>query len=141
MGGRITGVDSVLAGLERISGRATRAARRTEAKYGELIAETARKMAPRKTGRLEREIKHERVSAGGNRRMSVIGVDLDAVPYALFMHEGWEGHPNYQLGPESLRKAQAVGEVVGRKFLQRALDRHAEDFLRDMERAVSGELK
>lgn len=142
MGGRITGVGSTLAGLEKAKGLATRAARRTQAKYGDIIAETAQKMAPRKTGRLERAIRHERVRVGqGNTRISLVGVDVDEVPYAGFMHEGWEGHPSYKLGPESLRKAQAVGEVVGRKYLQRALDRHADDYLRDMDRAVSGALK
>lgn len=138
---RISGVDKVQVNLRQISERTTRKSRRVIEEEGYKLRDEARLNAPVDTGNLEQAIRVEVRYEGRYRRKVVeVGVDLDEAPYAIFMHEGWEGHPTYNLGPRSRRKAEALNRIVGRKYLERAATDREESILQRVGQAIAGEL-
>lgn len=146
MGLRITGIDQIIAKLENVGDRTTRSARRELDKGAEAIRDLARLQAPVDEGNLEEaiDIKKERTGPHG-RKVVYVYVDEDheagnktVGAYYIQMHEGigWSS-----LGPKSIAKQLAnPGIMVGRKYLERAVDRLEPIIHRRIADAVKKEL-
>lgn len=133
MGLKIKNLDGVSAALQRTQDRVDKASLAFIRRGGKIIADQARLNAPVDTGDLESAIVvTESVDAARNRRKVIeVAVDpekldlesRDGFDYSIEMHEG-----DYKLGPKSEEKQRALGgEVtVGAKYLDRAIDEHAQ---------------
>lgn len=122
----VSGVDSLLAKLSQTGERAVRGVSEEIKEGAKDIQDLARLQAPVDEGNLEDAIKVEVDRSGINGRIQAyVYVDSDqdtgdgrtVGEYSNYMHEG-----TYNLGPRSQIKQSAAGVVVGRKFLERAVD-------------------
>lgn len=127
MGVTVSGVDALIAQLSQIGKKADRGIADELRKGAEEIAELAKVYAPVDEGNLEESIKTDEDRSGVNGRIqtyvyvdgSVTNDDgVRVEDYAEKMHEGV-----YTPGPLSQAKAQRTGEIVGRKYLERAVDK------------------
>lgn len=146
MGVILSGFNDLSATLMNIADRSGRGAREELAKGAEDIKDLAILQAPIDDGNLERAIKVQKFSDATNNRRNTYSVYVDeevAAPnakggtvgdYAVMMHEGV-----YNLGVLSLDKQNSLGQGVrvGRKFLERALDKLDEDIKRKTEARVA----
>lgn len=126
MGVKVSGVEELIAQLSQIGKKADRGVADELRRGAEEIAQLAREQAPVDEGNLEDAIKAEEDRSGINGRIQTyVYVDSNhpaedgktVGDYAEFMHEG-----SYQPGPLSVAKARGNGRIVGRKFLERAVD-------------------
>lgn len=128
---------------ERSSHAALRALRRGARKMRDQAVDNA----PVDLGTLEDAIKTEEERGYRGRVQIRLFVDESTpVPgrtnktvasYAVRMHEGV-----YNLGPKSLQKQSAIsGAVVGRKYLERAVDEHIDDTEKEIAEAVAKALQ
>lgn len=119
MGMKATGLAGLANDFRRIADAAVTAAAPVLHAQGEAISARSRALAPIDEGNLEASHDVTTERAGGQVRTTVSvggivnGVDVDG--YAVRMHEG-----DYNLGPLSRAKAEATGQPVGQKFLERA---------------------
>lgn len=124
----VTGVADTLANLQRAAEAARRGARKAIVQEGEHVKEHSQGNAPVDLHNLENA--HEVSSEADSNKIvvtvSVGGGEVD--DYALAMHEGV-----YNLGAGSQAKQAGSDRMVGRKFLERALDEAAPE----IERAVA----
>lgn len=85
----------------------------------EEIAEESEQNAPVLTGRLEGSHRINEVSPTPDVAIYTVTYNAinpkDGFDYGTLMHESY-----YNLGPESLKKQDSNGHIVGRKFLERA---------------------
>ena len=100
--------------LERIAEKSTRALRRVNKEGAEAFADTAKQMAPYKSGTLEEDIGVIETKEVGNTITRTIG-HINPPKYAIYMHEGL-----YSLGRGSRAKQAASQFTVGRKYIERA---------------------
>jgi hypothetical protein len=140
MGVKLIGIDSVSALLIQDGKRATSAALRQMRKEAKIIKELSVANSPVDEGNLEAAHAVEEIKKGNERTVIEVGVggivngvDVDA--YATEMHEGL-----YSLGPRSEAKQASNGHIVGRKFLERALDEREPKMKEEIETAVSDAL-
>jgi hypothetical protein len=135
MGVKMTGFTELSATLKQGGETVRRAVRERIKKEGPSIARLARKMAPVETGDLEDAIRSVQSYDGDHngRLMAEVGVmDYgDVGDYAVEMHEGLQpfGDGTYNLGPDSAAKQIGQTEIVGGKFLERALEERSAQFL------------
>jgi len=98
-------------------------------KESKIILEIAQMNAPVDLHNLEDAIKMEEIKVGRERTFIEISVGgfvngRNVDEYAAIMHEG-----SYNLGPISARKALSLNRMVGRKFLERALEEHEQTLI------------
>jgi hypothetical protein len=114
--------DAVRAELRYATKTVPENARKEMHRAADRIVKQAKLNAPVESGALEDSIRKER-STGDRGRLQldiVAGGEGDLDRYALIMHES-----DYELGPRSRAKQQAVGgrAKVGRKFVTRAVNK------------------
>lgn len=135
---RMQGFTELSATLTQGSEKVRRAVRERIKREGPNIEAVARAMAPRETMNLEDAIQSvQGYDSANNRRLMVeVGVvDEGRVgDYAVAMHEGLQpfgdGGPwGYKLGPESREKQRGQQEIVGGKFLERALQAREKELI------------
>jgi hypothetical protein len=132
-GVKITGLPEVVATLERTGDKMHRSIRDIVAQGAENIRKTAFDMAPIRTGDLENSIQIRKDDAGGGRVMHTVYINEASwdhrhqSDYYIRVHEGIAGKgfgpANYGDTPLGHAKSEATGEVVGPKYLYRALNR------------------
>lgn len=111
----------------------------------QLVVEEARRNAPVETHELENAIvaieERERTILGRFGQTTIrVGVDVSKLDlslhggydYSIRMHED----SSYKLGPLSEAKQAALGNTVGYKFLERALQENQEKVQRAVEAAI-----
>ena len=112
MGIRITRGAGLDIRLEKKAAASTRQLRRIHRDGAYAMRDTAREMAPFKTGELEGSIDVLETREVGNRKTFTVRAEAR---HAIYMHEGI-----YDLGPGSLAKDRSSQHKVGRKFMERA---------------------
>jgi hypothetical protein len=141
----VSGVEELMLKLSQTGERAIRGVSDEIKDGAKDIQDLARLQAPVDEGNLEDAIKVEFERTGINRRVEAfVYVDGDQEAddgkvvgdYAPRMHEG-----TYNLGPRSKIKQSAAGVIVGRKFLERAVDDLAPKIINRVYRAVKGVIK
>lgn len=146
MGIKVSGVDALIAQLSQIGQKAERGVADELRDGAKEIAELARMYAPVDEGNLEEAIKHEEDRTGVNGRIqtyvyvdgSMKGSNGNRVEdYAMEMHES----PNYNLGPLSEAKQNRTGQVVGYKYLERAVDKLRPQITKRVADRIRKELK
>ena len=118
---KISGAAGVALAMRHAAGKVPNLARKRMHRGANRIVRNARKMAPYLTGALERSI--QKVVAYGYRnrlRIDIVVGGGEVDRYVIQMHEG-----DYELGPESQAKQDRQKEIVGPKFLERAVDAEA----------------
>jgi len=146
MGLKVTGISTTALKLQSQAGRTNKAALQEMIAGGQLVHELAVMQAPVDDGNLEEAIKLEIDAANPLRASISIYVDEDmSVPgrpgktvgdYALRMHEG-----DYQLGSISqLKQDSNPGVIVGRKYIQRAIEELQQDIETAMQEAVKSSI-
>lgn len=126
---RATGIAETRLFLQNIRGRTTAALRAEMLKAAQDTAALAKDMAPEEYGDLQTSIDvKEQASASHRYHVSVIAggtskAGIDVSRYAAIMHENYE---SILSDPETIerkeRKERRTGQIVGSKFLTRALD-------------------
>lgn len=122
---KVSGVNELKAAMRHAAGTVPDAARKQMHRGADRIVKEAQKNAPVDKHNLEESIRKEKsygdrgrlqidIVAGGE----VNGVNVDE--YAVIMHES-----DYNLGPGSQAKQAGQQNIVGRKFLERAVDKEA----------------
>jgi hypothetical protein len=118
---KISGVPDALARLNRLSAHVRREAAKALHAEGDAIKTRSQALAPVDEGNLEEAHAVDTVTKPSRvtTTISVGGIvdGVDVGDYVGFTHEG-----DYNLGPLSRAKAQASGQPVGPKYLERALD-------------------
>lgn len=141
----VSGVEALLTKLSQTGERAVRGVSEEIKEGAKDIQDLARLQAPVDEGNLEDAIKVEVDRSGINGRIQAyVYVDSDheadegktVGDYAPRMHEG-----TYNLGPRSRIKQSAAGVVVGRKFLERAVDDLAPGIINRVYRAIQRTMK
>ena len=138
MGVKQTGFTELKATLTQGGEKVRRAVRERIRREGLNIEAVARAMAPRENMDLEEAIQSFQGydSERNGRLMMEVGiVDEGRVGnYAVEMHEGLQpfgdgGRLNYNLGPGSVEKQMGQSEIVGGKFLERALQAREKELI------------
>lgn len=138
---KMFGFKELTAELNNIEKRSSRGVREALEKGAEKIQDLARKYAPVDEGNLEESVKIAKEVDILNSRRSKFYVYIDENQpakdgktvgfYALRMHEG-----DYRLGKGSQAKAVSSGLLVGRKFLERAMEDMEEEISKDVEEGL-----
>jgi hypothetical protein len=122
---KISGVEQMLAQLQNVAERVSDTSRKTMHRNADAIVKLAKLQVPRDTGDLEESIRKEvSYDTGRNGRLVLTltfgGGNVDR--YGIEIHE------NYDIanaGPQTQAKMRAnPGVVIGRKFLERAIDQY-----------------
>jgi hypothetical protein len=141
MGVNVQGVEELMWMLKRAGNKAAKGALDQMRKEAEDIRDTARRMAPVDEGDLEkaivtREVGGGRSESGRFTSKSIVievngdipaGVDREGRvrtvgDYAYLMHEHLTPYGHFRLGPKSQAKQAGQKEIVGGKYLERALE-------------------
>lgn len=105
---------------------------------GAYIAEESRKRAPVLKGNIEAS--HKVIMKRRDSQVISVAVEVgddSTADYLDFIHES-----TYNLGPLSQKKQAANGDViVGRKFLERAVNEAEEDIVKQIADELFGEIK
>jgi hypothetical protein len=128
MGVTLLGLQELTASLRNVADMSSRGVRDALEHGAEDIQKLARLYAPVDEGNLEDSIKIDGtrdVSSQPGRKMFMVYVDLShpaeggrsVGEYAERMHE-----TSYNLGPKSAAKEDAIGMMVGPKYLERAVE-------------------
>ena len=110
------------------------------------ILELAKKQAPVDEGNLEDalELQEDRFGLNTRTRITIFVNESKALPhrpdktvgdYATRMHDG-----QYNLGKDSLAKQRANGQVVGPKYLERAVQKLEKEIIQSVMLAIKGSL-
>ena len=133
---RATGTKEVRLFLQNIGKRTTAAMRAEMFKAAKDVEELAKKMVPEDTASLMDSIRTEEQPSSSHRYyVQVLAGDTTPYPYskngatvadyAAIVHENYEDYatdPDSEAGRRRRRKEIITGQVVGSKFLTRALD-------------------
>jgi HK97 gp10 family phage protein len=135
---KMFGFKELTAELNNIEKRSSRGVRSALLHGSEKIRDLAKQYAPVDEGNLEESIKvaQEKDITNSGRSKYYVFVDENQPAeggktvgfYATRMHEG-----DYRLGKGSQRKADSSGLLVGRKFLERAMEDLEEEIKKDVE--------
>lgn len=116
---QIKGLNETTLRLRVTKQRINYAIKESTVEAAEEIAEESEQNAPVLTGRLEGSHRINEVSPAPDVAIYTVTYNAinpkDGFDYGTLMHESY-----YNLGPESLKKQQSNGHIVGRKFLERA---------------------
>lgn len=145
MGLIVKGLQAVQARISRTETKVMDGSLRALRAMADLVVAEARRNAPVDTGDLENAIvaieERERTSLGQFGQIS-IRVGVDVTKLQLHLHKGFDysipmhEDPNYNLGPRSEAKQNAQGNVVGYKYLERALKDNEAEIRRRVEKAI-----
>jgi hypothetical protein len=131
--GNVTGVEAVKRRLRAIRTAVFYSLEAQLRASGAAVLSDSHDLAPQLTGLM---IATSGVDVQSNRsQLSVRAVVFYQQRYALYQHEGY-----YNPGPITSVKLGPT-YAIGRKFLQRALDRNRDDIVRDMGRSVERALR
>lgn len=132
---KVTGLSRLTARVRAARQIITEDVRKATEEAAYIIMEESEANAPVLTGRLEAS--HEVVEDTTRYGNPVYVVRFEAInpedgfDYGAVMHESV-----YDLGPESEKKQQTNGHIVGRKFLERAVDEKYDECV-DLVRSVT----
>lgn len=136
MGMRIVGLRETQVSIRQTGERAKSHVLRQMRKEAQEIKKISQEQAPRDEGNLEEAHHVTEVKKGRERTVIEIevggvvnGVNVDQ--YALEMHESV-----YNLGPESLKKQAGQQRIVGRKYLERAVEERDREMQRRLQEAA-----
>jgi hypothetical protein len=119
-------VKDALKGLEASQAALQAASVKAMNKAKDIALEEAVKRAPIDEGNLQHSLQAKtEIEPGKVEAVVFIPANSPAADYALHMHEGV-----YNLGPVSQQKQASQGEMVGRKYLERALAENEERLTR-----------
>lgn len=149
MGLRISGLSTVLANMRRIESKVSSESLQALRSGADLLVRMARRNAPIDEGDLEaaivsREVRNRTALGQFGATNIQVGVDpslLDlesrkGFDYSIPMHES-----TYNLGPLSEAKQAGQQEIVGSKYLERAMNDLQETIQRKVEEAIKRAIK
>ena len=153
MGIEFTGFDELQANIRQIGPRAERAVTRQIKAEAYKIRDLARKFAPIDEGPLEASIKMDESDGGRDalgrfrRKSYTVYVDTEMRgsngayigEYAYIMHEHLTPYGAFKLGPKSMAKQQGQAEMVGGRYLERAVDQVSEGIMNRLIEVSRGE--
>lgn len=145
MGLIVKGLAAVQARISRTEDNVMSGSLRALRAMADLVVKEAKLNAPIDTGDLESAIvaieERERTALGRFGQTTIrVGVDVTKLrlelhggfDYSIPMHED----PDYNLGPRSQIKQNVQGNIVGYKYLERALKENEAEIRRRVEKAI-----
>lgn len=154
MGVTVSGISELTYLLRQAGPKAQKGAIDGMRKEADEIVELAKKYAPIDKGNLEEAINWEETAGGRDslgrfaKKEIVIGIDGEKSAganktvgdYAYEMHEHLTPYGEYGLGPLSEAKQRGQSELVGGKFLERAVEKVSKGMIQRILARVRAEL-